>query len=209
MIEAPEPPHQHHGGTGIRWFDVGITLTLALVSLGSLYVALHTGATMEKMVEQNARLVRANSTPLLVLDHGNVNEAGKPELQFSLSNAGTGPARIVWMEVRHAGRAVANGQALIEAVAGARTDATIRSSRIAPTLMVVGQSREFLVWPRPADSDKAGLSAWKALNSARWKLEFEACYCSVFDECWTSTLSADLPVPVKSCDAQGRTSYFG
>ena len=208
MIEAPEPPHQPHG-TGIRWFDLGITLTLVLVSLGSLYVALHTGSTMEKMVEQNARLVRANSTPLLVVDHGNLSDSGEKQLVFSLTNSGTGPARVVWVEVRHQGRPVVNGQKLIAAVAGGNTGVTFVSSKIAPSMLVAGQSRDFLKWKRPADSDAGGQTAWEALDAARWKLVFEACYCSVFDECWTSTLSADVPAPVKSCDPKGRTSYKG
>jgi hypothetical protein len=208
MIEAPEPPHQPHG-TGIRWFDLGITLTLVLVSLGSLYVALHTGATMEKLVEQNARLVRANSTPLLIVGHGNQGEDGTPKLGFSIQNSGTGPARIVWVEIRHNDKPAKNGLDLIGAVAGGTPGVTFTSSQIAPSMLVAGEERNFLVWPRPPATDAEGLKAWKALDSARWKLSFQACYCSVFDECWTSSLSADVPKPVKACDAKGRTSYFG
>jgi hypothetical protein len=40
-------------------------------------VSLHTGRTMEKLVERNARLARANSVPLLQWDTGTVNEAGR------------------------------------------------------------------------------------------------------------------------------------
>ena len=46
MIEAPEPPHVHHKhepDDRHRWFDIGIALAVVLVSVGSLYVSLHTG----------------------------------------------------------------------------------------------------------------------------------------------------------------------
>lgn len=208
MIEPPEPQHQPHG-SGIRWFDLGIALTLVLVSVGSLYVALHTGATMEKLVEQNARLVRANSTPLLVVEHGNLDDDGLPKLILSIRNSGTGPARIVWVEVRHNGEALRDGRALVGAAAGGAPHVTFTSSQIAPSMMVAGEDRSFFVWRRPPESDAQGLKAWKALDAARWKLSFEACYCSVFDECWTSSLSADVPKRVEACDARGRTSYRG
>lgn len=208
MIEPPEPPHQPHG-TGIRWFDLGITLALAVVSLGSLYVALHTGTTMEKLVEQNARLVRANSTPLLIVGHGNQGDDGSAKLSFSIQNSGTGPARILWVEIRHQGTAMRDGQTLIHAVAGDNPGVTFTSSQVAPSMLVAGQERTFLSWSRPPATDVEGRKAWEALDAARWKLSFEACYCSVFDECWTSSLTADVPKPVKECDAKGRTSYFG
>jgi hypothetical protein len=46
MIEAPETPHRHHASQ--RWFDIAIAVAVVLVSLGSLYVSLHTGKTMEQ-----------------------------------------------------------------------------------------------------------------------------------------------------------------
>src|SRR6185369_16176359 len=95
MIEAPETPHVHHAAHGDRqrWFDISIAVAVVLVSLGSLYVSLHTGRTMEKLVDQNARLVKANSVPLLQFDHGNVNDQGKSEIYLAVRNARTGPAR--------------------------------------------------------------------------------------------------------------------
>ena len=57
MIEAPETLHVHHQPSH-RWFDIAIAVAVVAVSVGSLYVSLHTGETMEKLVEQNSRLVK-------------------------------------------------------------------------------------------------------------------------------------------------------
>ena len=66
---------------------------------------------MEQLVEQNSRLVRANSVPLLQFDSGNINdEERSTELYLAVRNAGTGPARIVWFELLQDGRPVRNYQ---------------------------------------------------------------------------------------------------
>src|ERR1700754_4434665 len=108
MIEAPETPHAHHH-SGQRWFDIAIAVAVVAVSVGPLYVSLHTGKTMEKLVEQNARLVRANSVPLIQFDTGNITQEGQSDLYLEVANVGTGPARIVWFEIQQEnGRLVRN-----------------------------------------------------------------------------------------------------
>ena len=97
MIEPPETPHHvaEHHRTAIPWFDVAMGVAVLAVSFGSLYVSLHTGHTMEALVEQNQRLVRAQSTPILQYTHGN-NVDGEKVLHFEVRNVGTGPALSAW-----------------------------------------------------------------------------------------------------------------
>jgi len=207
MIEAPETPHRHQ--VAHRWLDIGLAVAVVLVSLGSLYVSLHTGKTMEKLVEQNARLVRANSVPLLQFDHGNINDEGKPEIYLSVRNAGTGPARIVWFELLQDGRPVRNYQDLLppDAQAARRVDAGIITGGIAPSMMPAGENRKLLSWPRPAGGELQ--SAWDHLNVVRQTLKVEACYCSLFDECWMTSAAADVPRPVATCEIGNRTTWQG
>ena len=40
---------------------------------------------------------------------------------------------------------------------------------------------------------------WGKLNRERFRMRFRACYCSVFDECWTSDLVTVSPEPVAQC----------
>lgn len=208
MIEAPEPPHTH-GQSAHRWFDIAIAVAVVLVSAGSLYVSLHTGKTMEKLVEQNSRLVRANSVPLLQFDTGNVDDDGKAEIYLAVRNAGTGPARIVWFELLQNGRPVRGYQDLLppDAKAARRVDAGIVTGGIAPSMMPAGERRKLLSWPRPAGGELQ--SAWDHLNQVRPNLKVEACYCSLFDECWLTKATADVPKPIISCDFGNRTTYQG
>jgi hypothetical protein len=206
MIEAPEPPHADHSGH--RWFDFAIAIAVVLVSLGSLYVSLHTGHTMEQLVEQNARLVRANSVPLLQFDTGNVDDTGAPVIYLEVRNVGTGPARIVWFEMQQDGKFIRSYQDLLpKGVNLSRPDAGIITSTIAPSMMPVGERRRLLSWPRPTDGVET--AAWNHVNRIRNDVTVEACYCSLFDECWLTTATADVPRPIVSCEFGNRTSYRG
>lgn len=207
VIEAPEAPHAHHA-TGHRWFDIAIGLSVVLVSLGSLYVSLHTGHTMQALVDQNALLVRANSTPLLVWSNGNLDDSGKPGITFDLENAGTGPARIGWLELRYKGQAATGLRAYLERMgAPAQFDLTLATAPVANTMLSAGKKVSFIRYPLPTAPNDA--AAWRALDAERGKIEATACYCSLLGECWTSHLRADVPQPVKSCEATGKVSING
>jgi len=212
MIEAPETPHVHHGKREERhrWFDIAIAVAVVLVSAGSLYVSLHTGETMEKLVEQNSRLVRANSVPLLQFDTGNIGDDDRSsELYLAVRNAGTGPARIVWFELLNNGKPVRNYRDLLPPDAKlSRVDANIVTGGIAPSMMPAGERRKLLAWPRPAD-DSVARSAWDNLNQVRQRLTVEACYCSLFDECWITKARADVPRPVATCEIGNRVTFDG
>ena len=54
----------------------------------SLVIGIHHGQTMQKMAEENARLVQANSWPLLQFITGNTNDKGEPEIKLKVENAG-------------------------------------------------------------------------------------------------------------------------
>jgi hypothetical protein len=211
MLETPETPHVHHAKEHDRhrWFDIAIALAVVLVSAGSLYVSLHTGQTMEKLVEQNSRLVRANSVPLLQFDSGNIGDDNRSsELYMAVRNAGTGPARVVWFEILLDGKPVRNFEDLLPPDAKlARVDAGIVTSSIAPSMMPAGERRKLLAWPRPADAGRR--SAWQHVDAVRQRLKVEACYCSLFDECWTTTATADVPKPVATCEIGRRITWNG
>jgi len=210
MLDAPETPHVHHAKREDRhrWLDIGLAVAVVLVSLGSLYVSLHTGKTMEKLVEQNSRLVRANSVPLLQFDTGNVDDAGKPEIYLAVRNAGTGPARIVWFELLQDRRPVRNYHDLLpKGAQPSRVEANIITGGIAPSMMPAGEYRKLLSWPRPAGGELQ--SAWDHLNTVRQGLTVEACYCSLFDECWLTKAAADVPRPVATCEIGNRTTFQG
>jgi hypothetical protein len=72
MIDAPEPPHQHHPAhSGHRWLDISLGLSAMFVSVISLVVAVEHGRTMERMVEANHPRDRVASCPTPVVPFKN------------------------------------------------------------------------------------------------------------------------------------------
>lgn len=63
---TPDPhAHAEPHRTGHRWVDISVAACALPVSVTSLMVAIRHGHTMERMAEANARLVSANSWPML------------------------------------------------------------------------------------------------------------------------------------------------
>lgn len=199
MVEAPEPPHHHHHPTGLPWFDLIVPIAVLCISIASLLTSLQSEKSMHALVEQNTRLVSAQSTPLLMLDTGNLDSDGKPAIIMTLSNVGTGPARIGWFHVSDAQGNSYSGGALYERVARLDPKARFISEQISATLMRNGAERSVFRWPKPADASPA-LAEWNSLNKTRFELHASACYCTIFDECRTTEFGESHPKPVVSCE---------
>ena len=204
MIDDPEGPHPHHGGTGIKWLDLALALAVVTLSGASLITAQHTGQTMERLVDANSRLVRANATPILQFRTSNVVD-GRRVQQIDIANVGTGTARVIWFELAKAGRLVANPRELVGYSPKASDRDYILSSPVAGTYMPAGETRPVAAWKLP--NAPASLAAWNAFDRDRLTIVASACYCSVLGECWTSHLAADLPQPVKGCDLRGHHDF--
>jgi len=207
MIDEPEGPHPHHGGTGIKWLDLALALSVLALSVGSLITAQHTGHTMERLVTENSRLVRANSTPILQFATGNVTGPDQRELTLTVSNVGTGTARVIWLELVKNGVARRFAREVIDYEPKAAEADYVPSQAVGGTYLPAGENRTMLSWRVPKSA--LSLAKWNAFDRDRSALLVNACFCSVLGECWTSHLRADVPVPVKACDARGRVNYAG
>lgn len=208
MIEGPETHHHHHS-TGIKWFDAITTLSVLMVSIASVIISIHTGEAMENLVRENARMVRANSTPLLNFGTGNADDQGNPRISMTVSNSGTGPARIVWIQISNKGKAQSNILDLARSTgAPMNFDKVYSQSRpLARTILTAGEDRTFIIWKKPASDSDPQMAAWKAVDATRFGFKVEACYCSLLGECWHSTLDGDIPQPVPVCTPQGHPSF--
>jgi len=211
VIEDPEPPHAHHHKSGIAWLDLALALAVIALSVGSLVTAQHTGHTMERLVNENSRLVRANATPLLQFDQGNVRDdaAGgvSRAIYFNVANVGTGTARVIWFEIARDNTPMRSIFKLIDYQPRAADKDYITTTAVANTYLPAGEHRFIMSWPVPKSVES--LSRWNALDATRSTLVASACFCSVLGECWTSHLRADLPQPVKQCDARGHRNFEG
>jgi hypothetical protein len=223
MIEVPEPPHIHRAHESAaekskHWLDRVLPLAVIAVSLGSLFVSLHTGRTMEGMVEQNERMVRATSTPILTYDHGNSGPNREPQLNFSIANNGTGPARVVWVEMSYKNKKYPHFFALLQDLQPNLTlkqleqenffgQNALTTDQVAPGIMAAKDDAHLLSWTYPKTPMSS--KAWEVLDRNRWGIKMEACYCSIFDECWQSTMTGDKPTKVAICKPEGRVNLQG
>jgi hypothetical protein len=77
------------------------------------------------------------------------------------------------------------------------------SSESSPVVLRAGEAITLLNVPQPSGDSKA----WAKLNGERHQISYEFCFCSVFDECWTTDGLTLKPVPVATCPGkQGSTS---
>lgn len=206
VIDEPEAPHAHHAKSGIAWLDLALAISVLGLSGASLLTAQHTGHTMEKLVEENSRLVRANATPVLQFSTGNVGATGR-ELSLTVANVGTGTARVIWFELAKNGVAQQNAYDLIDYLPDPREQDYLPTRPVAGTYFPAGEERPIMTWKYPTGA--VSQAKWNALDADKYKITVSACYCSVLGECWTSKLKADAPVPVKECSAAGRTEFRG
>ena len=203
VIDEPEAPHAHHK-SGIAWLDLSLAVAVLILSAASLLTAQHTGHTMEKLVEENSRLVRANATPVLQFLTGNV-DAGARAITLSVTNVGTGTARVIWFEVVKAGVAQTDPNDLIDYAPRAEEQDYLPTRPVGGTYFPADETRQFMTWAYPKGA--VSRAKWNAFDTARTRLKVTACYCSVLGECWTSHLGADVPQPVAQCTAQGHVNF--
>lgn len=154
---------------------------------------------MRALVEQNSRLVRAQSTPLLAFETGNEDD-DHPVISFDISNDGTGPAVIKWFRMVDAAGTDYSGSALTRRVIQVQPGGQESSEEISATLMRSGENRSIFRWPKPVGNDAATVQ-WKELDRIRSQLHPSACYCSMFDECWITAFDGGVPQPVRTCVA--------
>ena len=206
VIDELETPHAHHGTSGIAWLDLSLAIAVLVLSGASLLTAQHTGHTMEKLVEENSRLVRANATPVLQFLTGNVGENGNSRaISLSVANVGTGTARVIWFEIAKGGVAQTDPNDLIDYAPKAEEQDYLPTRPVGGTYFPAGETRQFVSWAYPKGA--MSRAKWNAFDTVRTELRVTACYCSVLGECWTSHLAADVPRPVAQCLPAGHVNF--
>ena len=196
MIEHEGHSHGHR--TGIPWLDLILAGSAIFISVVSLIVSIHHGRTMEQLVAANEKQVKASTLPILRYGTGNVYE-NKNMVRFNLMNGGTGPAIIEWFRLKWNGQPATGAQDLLERCCGGGKPVKVRSTWndiASGTTLPARDSR--IVFGVHAESADPALYQFLD-REARHKVEAEACYCSVLDECWLTDFK-DQPREVKSCE---------
>ncbi|MGZ5202835.1 MAG: hypothetical protein ACXWC4_23980 [Telluria sp.] len=184
----------------MRWLDITLGVAATIVSLVSLWLGLHSAHSMEK-------LVAANSYPYVELMRSMATAAPLPGsdrparmVSYQLDNNGVGPARIEWVEMRFKDKPVADITELLDACCKAAAynyDGLNRRGGIEGALVRPGASVVMFSWIEQAVPNPHFEALHRQLDSVDWS----ACYCSVFDECYVRTSEGRKPEPVKQCTA--------
>ncbi len=201
FAESEHGSHGHGHGTGVPWLDIVVGLSAMFISVVSLIVSIQHGRTMEKMVDQNEKMVAADTMPFLILQGSQLDPVThRPVLHLTLKNAGVGPAVIDQFQLLYKGVPYSDNRALLRACCsaaipkdGAR-DGVIYSN-ISGTVMPARESEDVLT----IDAALNG-PLYDAFDQARRDMASHACYCSVLDECWQTDFDpARRPTRVDSC----------
>ena len=193
MIEHESHSHDHH--TGLPWVDLVLAGCAIFISVVSLFVSIHHGRTMEKLVAANEKQVVASTLPILRFTHGNLS-GNERAVHFDVTNGGTGPAIIAWLRLKWNDQPT-NGPVDF-------LDRCCRlQNRNAPIYniasgMTLPASQSVTVLTLRANDVEADV--YRQLDGARFKVEAEACYCSVLDECWTTDFKV-RPKKINACEA--------
>ncbi len=201
-MDAPldDHSHGHHHGTGVPWLDIVMGVSAVFISVISLVVSMQHGKTMEKMVEQNEKLVAASTMPFLSEMGGNIDLAtNKPSVHLILKNGGVGPAIIDSFQVRYKGVPYHSSGPLLkaccrDALAPNGDESGTIYSNITGTILPARESVDFLLLDPSAPA-----KLQQSLDKARRDMTFSACYCSVLDECWQTDFEDTRPKPVPAC----------
>ena len=196
-MEAPEQPHQHPHHTGHSWLDIVLALSAMFMSVVSLVVAIEHGRTMQRMADANTRMVEANSWPFLEFVTHNLDEQGKGDIRLTITNQGIGPARIQTLEMWYNGQPIASPTELAKECCqkDLHQHALWSIGLAAPSILRAGDHTNFFEVPL----NEINKDFWDKLAVERDKITVRMCYCSVFDECWTSSGATTQADRVPSC----------
>jgi hypothetical protein len=199
VIEQESHAHAHH--TGLPWLDLILAGSAIFISIVSVIISIQHGHTMEKLVAANEKQVRASTLPILRFTTGNFDSTDKVKMiHFDLANGGTGPALIEWLRIKWNGVPTAGPHDLLERCCGNGSSAASSSiwMNIASGMNLPAADSQRVFYVRSDDSDP---DFYKRLDlDARFKVEAEACYCSVLDECWVTNFKSRA-TGVKACEA--------
>ncbi|HEX3944634.1 MAG TPA: hypothetical protein VHW69_11150 [Rhizomicrobium sp.] len=195
-VEAqPDGVQARPARIGQRWLDLSIAGVAIVISLISLAVGFYNAQSQQRMVA-------ATSWPFLIYHTMRVDE----RLTLRIANEGVGPARLKSLIVRYHGREAHGLVELLRICCGLPASAgwpqlnklNLVWESEAIGLYRAGEHTDLIVIDRTPAND----AIWKRLADARLHLKFEACYCSVLGDCWTSDLDpVSDPKPVNYCPA--------
>ena len=151
--------------------------------------------------------VRAAVWPILEFDSSN-----SPDIHFTLSNKGVGPAIIRNVVVKVDGQPVSNWTGALKKLLGPG-EHRLSESDMSGHVFSAGESMTIFT-PRDAKNnplvvDKSN-PLWVEMNKDRERVSVEICYCSTLGECWTlrgGATTASTTTETRRCPSPSAASF--
>jgi hypothetical protein len=185
------PPHARSS----VWLELIVAAAVILISVASLWVAVKAARTQEK-------LLAASVWPFLQFETSDFND-----IDFTLRNAGVGPARLRWATLYYGTRPYGSARAALRACCGytAKSRPVGITQFLQERVLTANQTVAFLTLRKTASD----ATIWNRLDRERLKFHMRACYCSVLDDCWIFDERRAQPQPVKVCPPAEQPVYSG
>lgn len=203
--DSPTKP-ERNGLTGSERVFVRIALLqtlLAVIGIVTGSIALYAGLTEADAARKQQE---AAVWPMLQMAINDYDvEAQEPVFRIMARNAGIGPARIAGFRVTVGGKVQADWNEVFTTLAG--THEGVLRSYFSGRVMSAGEEVEVVV----ARGAIARATLQKAY-AAPTRLEWEVCYCSVFDKCWVSNSEGQswlkAATLVEACPGYGKAQFL-
>lgn len=194
-----------------RTIELLVAGCVVVISLASLFVALFQGMVMQRTME-------ASVMPLIQVGHGNFDpETDEWIMHIEVANTGLGPAQVHYLAMRWNGQLITDTSRLMadccapeDLPESQRLEYMYELFRTGEMALIFDdvqmrflapqQTVRFISFDRPdAAAQPRGHAVWQALDAQRRHIDYEVCYCSVFDACWVATFPNQSRERVRQC----------
>lgn len=179
-----------------RWLPL-IMLGNVIVGVPALLISLVVAYGTYVQAGATQRMQQAAAWPFVAYGTGNYTGEGERLISLSFTNNGLGPALIGPVEVSYDGRAMRNPVELLTACCGYRPGGSIQVRTLPIVNVALRPGEEVMFFGFPDVPANAGLV--DRLDAVRERIRVRACYCSIFDDCWTVDGAQAQPRPVEAC----------
>jgi hypothetical protein len=180
----------------VRWLPFAMAGHL-LVGVPALLISLIVAYGTYEQARATQRMQQAAAWPFVAYRATNYTAAGEHIVGFSLANNGLGPALLGPVEMRYRGHPVRSAVELLARCCGYRAGGTmqLRSTPVVGAALRPGESIDVMGLP----DVPANAALFARLEAERRQVSVRACYCSIFDDCWTVDGPQAKPQEVAAC----------
>ncbi len=175
----------------------------SLLALTVSAMALAVGSYQTFLMQRQTRLMqvqaRASVWPRVDISYAYDDSGSNAGFRLRLENNGVGPAIVRWVRVTMDGKAIHHWTQVLSAVIDAKGTAHAEFSGVRNVVIPPSTNRDTLITALSVhDADIA-----KKIYDARDRLDMEVCYCSVYEDCWTSSWKDSQKQPTAVCRSSG------